>query len=489
MQAVGQWAVAALIGISSTSVFAGKPTAGGWEGKTVTASFQPLAVEADGAINPLKGYYRWRGLEVVPQGERALDAYQRYHWRDLEPTPGNFNFSALLNDLATARSEGRKFAFRIRMMAGYDDGQIYLPADLVGHPSCVAGCGFWADDDPAKSGLTFVPDWNDPYLQQRARHMMTSLATALGSSTADLAWIDVGLYGQYGEWTIHSGLYASAPSGITPITEASKRGFADMHFQAFPGVRQVMFALYSNREALNYGLNQQTLTQLPVGLRVDCLSRAGFFDQWLNHPTDWAQFSNRWQTAPFVAEFCNFESGDPLNNPATARQQAAQFHISTIGNGNFANGVSLSQRWASLSPQEQSDLTALGREAGYRYALTQSSVTLTTAGVLSVSAGLQNLGNAPAYEPWSVRVELRSGAGATVWTGALPGSLGSSMGGGSSQSTSGTWTLPKTLASGGYSLHLTVRSGLTTAPRRALLLANAERAADASIPLTTLRKK
>lgn len=489
MRALGQWIVAAGLTLSFGSALGGKPSASGWEAKNVAPTFQALGLDADASVNPLKGYYRWRGLEVVPQSERALDAYQRYQWRDLEPSPGAFNFSSLLGDLAAARSEGRKFAFRIRMMAGYDDGQVYLPADLVNHPSCAAGCGFWADDDATRAGLTFVPDWNDPYLQQRARQLMTALASALGSSTADLSWIDVGLYGQYGEWTIHSGLYAAAPAGISPITEASKRLFADLHFQAFPSVRQVMFALYSNRDALNYGLNQQTLTQLPVGLRVDCLSRNGFFDQWLNHPADWAMFSTRWQTAPFIAEFCNFESGDPLNNPATARQQAAQFHISSIGNGNFANAVSLSQRWASLSTQEQSDMTLLGREAGHRYALSKATVGLTAAGVLSVAAELKNMGNAPAYEPWSVRVELRSGTGAVVWSGALPGSLAASLGGGSSQTPSASWSLPNGLAAGTYTLQLIVRSGQSTAPRRSLVLANAERAADGAVALTTLRKR
>lgn len=471
----------ALLGLSL-----GQAALAGWDPVNLTPSFQAIPLESDNSVNPLRGYHRWRGVELVPQSERALEAYQRYQWRDLETSPGVYNFSGLLADLATARSEGRKFALRLRMMAGYDDGQIYLPAYLVNHPSCLAGCGFWADDDAVQPGLTFVPDWNDPFLQERARALLQALAQALGTQRHDLAWIDVGLYGQYGEWTLHSALYAQAPAGIVPTSEASKRAFADMHFQAFPDVQQLMFALYSNREALNYGLHQQTLTLKPVGLRVDCLSRASFFDQWLNHPSDWALFSNRWQTAPFVAEFCSFESGDPVNNPAKARQQAAQFHISSIGNGNFAPSVPRDQRWASLTDAERSDLLMLGREAGYRYALQSASVKLSSTGQLNLGAQLQNLGNAPAYEPWQLRAELVNASGAVAWSGTLAIDLRASLGGGSSQNTAAGWKLPKNLAKGSYTLRLVLRS-TATAPRRALQLANIERVGEGGVVLGTLR--
>lgn len=469
-------------------VQAAKPVQG-WESQSRSLSHPAIALASDDTVNPLRGWHRWRNLETVPQSEPALEAYQRYQWRDLEPTLGQYSFTTLLNDLALARSEGRKFALRVRMMAGYDDGQVYLPADLVNHPSCAAGCGFWADDDSAVPGLTFVPDWNDAFLQQRTAALLNALAAALGSSVADLAWIDVGLYGQYGEWTIHSGLYASAPPGVTAISDASKRALAEQHFRAFPGVRQLMFALYNNRDALNYGLNQQTLTSLPVGLRVDCLSRAGFFDQWIHHPSDWALFSTRWQTAPFVSEFCPFSSGDTVNNAAVARQQAAQFHLSSISNGNIATSLPAAQRWASFSAAEQNDLLMLGREAGYRYALSNSQFSLTPNGALSLSATLQNLGNAPAYEPWALKAELVNGSGAVVWSAALPHALGSLTGAGSSQGGSGSFTLPSSLASGSYTLRLVVRSTASAAPRRALKLVNVDRNNEGGVVLGSLRKR
>jgi len=483
-------ACAALAALSFQA-YAAKPTAGAWTAVGSTLNYQAIALAADDTVNPLRGYYRWRNQESIPQAEPALDAYQRYFWRDLEPSEGTYDFSAIQAAITTARNEGRRFAFRLRMMAGYDDNQVYAPAYLVNHPSCSAGCGFWADDSASVSGLTYVPDWNDAFVMQRARALLTALAGALGSA-ADLAWIDVGLYGQYGEWTVHSNLYAGAPAGIVPITDANKREYAKMHFDAFPGAQHVMFALYTNRDALAYGLNQQAITSKPVGLRVDCLSRYGFFDQWTNHATDWAQFSSRWQTAPFVAEFCPFSSGDPQNNPATARQQAAQFHISTIGNGNFATSLPDAQRWSSLTAAEQSDLLMLGREAGYRYAISSVRVDLTTAGALSVTPTVRNHGNAPAYEAWSLRAELVTSGGSVAWSGVIPLNLKASIGAGSSQSLKQTWTLPGSLASGTYTLRLIARDPLAaTNPyaRRPLRFSNIERAADGGVSVVALRKR
>jgi hypothetical protein len=462
---------------------------GTWDPVNTSATHAAIPLASDDTINPLRGYYRWRNQESVPPPAPALDAYQRYQWRDLEPAAGQYDFSALLADRAAALASGRKFAFRLRMMAGYDDDQLYVPAWLVNHPDCLAGCGFWADADAADPGLTFVPDWNDPFVQARARALLQALAAVL--DTRDLAWIDVGLYGQYGEWAMRSSVYAAPPAGITPATNASKREFAKMHFDTFPTAQLVMFVPYSNKDALTYGLLEQTITVKPVGLRVDCLSRYGFFDQWSNRPTEWALFADTWKRAPFVAEFCSFESGDPLNNPATARQQAAAYHLSAIGNGNFATSLPDAQRWASLTPAEQADLRMLGREAGYRYAVASTSVQLATNGALTVQATLANHGNAPTYENWTVWAEMVNAKGQVAWKGALPATLVALSGAGSTQAVQKSFALPKSLAAGDYTLRLVVRDARTDLGtiRPILKWVNTARAADGSLALATLHRR
>ncbi len=466
---------------------AAKPRSAAWTAASESHTYTAIPVASDDTINPLRGYYRWQNQELVPQSAPAKDAYRRYYWKDLEGAAGQYNFSAILNDLAAAKSQGRKFAFRVRMMAGYEDNQLYLPSYVVGNAACQAGCGFWADTDSAVPGLTFIPDWNDGWLQQRARALLSALAAALGPNNPDIAWIDVGMYGQYGEWALRSSAYASPPAGIVAATNASKREFAKMHFDAFPAQQHVMFIPYSNKDALSYGLLEQTITSRPVGLRADCLSRYGYFDQWTNRPTEWAPFANQWQKAPVVSEFCPFTSGDPQNNPATARQQAAAFHISLFSNGNFETSRPDAERWSALTAQEQNDLLMLARESGYRYGVDSSTVSLSDSGALTVTATLRNHGSAPAYEAWQVKVELVNSGGAIVWQAPLNANLGALAGGGVTATTQGSWSLPL-LATGDYTLRLVARDS-SSSPRAPLKWVVSERASDGGLAIATLRKR
>lgn len=468
-------------GASPSSVTA-SPTGAAWQAQTLTRSLTALPVASDDTVNPLRGYYRWRGQEKVPQTTPALDAYQRYRWRDLEPTQGHYNFNTVLADLAAAKAQGRKFALRVQMMLGYDDGQIYVPAYLVGHASCAHGCGWWADYDAGNPLNTFVPDWNDAFVQQRASLLLQALNTALGTSE-DIAWIDIGLYGQWGEWALSSGInYATAPAGVVAATDATKQAFVDMHLQAFSTRQLVMFALYSRFDAVRYATLLQTTTRLPVGLRIDCLGRNGFMNQWLNHPTEWAVLQNVWKQAPFVAEFCGFSAGDANHSAATALQQVRDFHISAIGNGNIGTPT-------DFSGAEQANFLQVGREAGYRYRVESASVVLDGGGLLNVSAVVRNDGNAPTYEPWDVLLELNGSAARTVWSQTLDGDLKASLGAGSGQTFTTSVQLP-TLAAGSYTLRLIARDGrrLTGIPVRApLRWTVAERASDGGLDLATLR--
>ena len=188
-----------------------------------------------------------------------------------------------------------------------------------------------------------------------------------------------------------------------------------------------------------------------------------------------------------VSEFCPFSSGDAQNNPATARQQAALFHVSLVSNGNFQTHLPDAQRWPGLTPAEQNDLLMLGRESGYRYAVASSTVTLTSNGALTLTTQLRNDGNAPAYEAWTVKVELVNSAGAVAWSAPTAANLKSLLGGGASASWQNSWTLPA-LPVGDYTLRLVARDG-SAAPRAPMKWTITERAADGTLSVATLRRR
>jgi hypothetical protein len=441
---------------------AGKKPPGAWDPVSATTSHSLKPVATDDTVNPMRGFHMWQNQFLAPVDKGTRDAFRRYYWRDFETSEGVYNFTLLIEDMKKARDNGRKFAFRLRMMAGYaDTNELFTPAHMVGNPQCLSGCGFWYDANPADAGgKTFIPDWNDPYVIARSRALLGALKTRIEQEGLlnSIAWIDVGMYGQYGEFVLQE-VYGSQPPGITKVTPENKREYAKMHFDIFPEQQHVMFVPFSNEEVLDWGLRVQTITTKPVGLRVDCLSQDGYFKQWSDRSSHWIPFENQWKKAPFVAEFCPFKSPDledPLDNPATARAQAAFYHISTIGNGNFQLHKPDADRFSTLTPQDQSDLLMLGREMGYRYGVERTVVTVAN-GVLNFTATIRNDGNAPTYEPWSVRVELVNSSGAVSWTGLLGAfNLNTLYGAGSSQMVQASFTLPA-LAAGNYQLRMSAR--------------------------------
>ena len=422
-----------------------------------------LPAASDTTRNPGRGYHRWRGQPAAvpePHAPAPLEAFQRYTWAQLEDaTPGSYKIAAtLLADRAAARARGERFAFRIQPMRGYGSGVADVPAYLSAtstqpecnapHPVCM-----WSTQPGSPASGTYVPNWNHPYVLARMQALLTQVSQALGD-TSDIAWVDVGLYGQYGEWAL-SGTQvdytgpAAVASGVAPASDATKRAIARMHFEAFPQVRQLMFVPYSNLDTLRYAFFEQAITALPVGLRWDCLGKAGYMDQWLHRPADWALIKDRWQTAPWVAEFCPFGAGSADPSAATAAQQVRDFHVGTVGNANLPSA------WAAFSAAEQQALAAVGREAGYRLAATQASVTQPTPGTLRVALQVGNLGHAPVYEPWVLQAQVRDASGQVLGTQVLlDAAQVRGIIAGRPALVDASWALPAAAPAGSYALHL-----------------------------------
>lgn len=387
-----------------------------WEIKPIIATrvFDPLPDTSAQTRLPLSGFHQWRGQQLVPGQHPAREQYQRYYWKDLEPSDGVYNFDTILNDLKKANDAGSAFAFRIRMMAGYDDDNRYYPAWLSGSAECAASPCEWSTDvNPAVAGFTYIPDWNHPFLLDRAEAMLKALGNALPAN-AEIAFIDIGMYGQYGEWALSKDIqYENAPAGIIPVTVASKKAFIDMHVDAFPNRQLLMFALKEHVDEIVYA-RTQTQESIPSGLRVDCLGKNGFFDQWKNSPLQFIKISNYWTAAPFIGEFCGFAGSDAEASFEIALQQIQDYHIASVGNGNFGDpSLSNTQKFSSLPVEDQNKLMEIGQQTGTKIHL--SSATVEYFGPEAhITLNLTNPGNAPLYIPFDVGLEMRQSGSATL---------------------------------------------------------------------------
>ncbi|MBS1507244.1 MAG: DUF4832 domain-containing protein [Bacteroidetes bacterium] len=368
-------------------------------------SFQLPDVEVDMTINPLRGLYRWRDMELAPQNEPSKDSYQRYYWRDLEPGEGQYDFSIVLRDMNKAITEGRKFSFRIRMMSGYEDNQVYMPSWLKGHDRCKAGCGWWTDTDTSNEGKTFIPDWNDPFIISKAE----ALLVELNKNVTSIGWIDIGMYGQYGEWALSGEVdYSNAPANIFPATLETKKKYIDMHINAFPGRQFVIDIVRQNIDAIVYAIDRTPAR--PVGLRLDCLGDGSFFNQWTDHLSDWNKIRDAWKKAPFISEFCPFEASTEQRGMSIAIDQIKEYHISLVGNGNVGkNSLAVDQRWLALPEADKNAMLTIAKISGYRYGITSGSISLGNDNTLAITTNWVNQGNAPLYEPYQVEIHLQQG--------------------------------------------------------------------------------
>jgi hypothetical protein len=309
----------------------------------VTLQPTPISLEDPELVNPGRGFYRWRGVEIVPVPEPAYDEYDRFFWHDpenpeesIETYSGVYNFSRIDNALSAAASRGHKFAFRIRTMANKRSGKRYVPDYL-------ADCGW-------NYRGTFIPDWNSACFLDNAARLMNALGARYNNDPR-VAWMDIGLYGEWGEWALSEETYTAAPQGTSMATDESLTRIIDMQVNAFPNVRKVMMAK-TRASAVIHALSRSD----QIGWRVDCFARNGYFN-FHSHPDHlpaWDLMQDRWKTAPVIVEFCT--DNVSLSN-STPLKQVQEFHISLIGNGNIRS-------WERLNKLSQQNLTLWGKPPG-----------------------------------------------------------------------------------------------------------------------------
>lgn len=445
-----------------------------------TCAFTEISLANDDTVNPMRGYHRWYKLELVPQPSPAQVAYVRYLWNTIETSQGVYDFSNILKDANAAKAAGKKFAFRIMPMMGYGDNNIYVPGDIYQNAACAHNCGFWSPSDTAAS-RTFVPDWNDPWFLSREKAVLTAVRDQLTAAGITLAWVDVGMYGQYGEWYIDPTVYNAAPAGITLATDATKQAIGQMHADLFPNDQLLVVALQPEKTFLTWAMNQTT-TRKPVGLRNDCLGRDWALSKWDKNPADFTLIQDRWKIAPFVGELCSPDADKYIIDTSLARTQVAHFHMTTVANGNFASAIKdTTKRWAAITEAQQSDMLMMGHEAGYRYVVSNSSVSLNTDGSLHIKATIRNAGNAPTYDDWTLTLQLLDSSGNVVATTPVSLDLKASVGAGSTQSIEQNWSPAAPVASR-YSIRLTATNSFWPI----LKWATAERNSDGSVTIATV---
>jgi hypothetical protein len=289
---------------------------------TVTPTGIPLA-NAE-IVNPMRGFYRWYGAEPIPQPRPADDQYARFGWRQLEPSRGQYDFSAIEQALQGAKNAGAKFAFRIMSINEFTspiEVPSYLAQEASGAYCTYNGAQIW------------VPAWDSPQFLARAQALMSALGARFNGDPR-LGYYDIGIYGHWGEW--HTDGLCTPSASIT-----TKRALVDMQVAAFSNTRILMNSGGKEVDAFIYALSKSPR----IGIRVDSLCSPWFDSQFTESPQKLAAMQDRWKTAPVITEFFTWNP----SNIALCDQQVGSWHIAALANGSIDN-------WSSYSRSASADL-------------------------------------------------------------------------------------------------------------------------------------
>lgn len=400
--------------------------------------------------NATRGQYAWNGITPDPSNWPDSDVYYRdqIQWKQLEPSPGVYNFSIIDQGLAAAQARGYKFGFRI-MAFSPSFGNDLAPA--------------WIPTDPANS-LGMV-QWNSSTFLAEWANLMTALGRKYDHDPR-LGWLDMGGYGSYGEWHIFD-----QPG--TAISRTNMQTVMRAVTDAFPD--KPTLAMTTNTTFLTDAMALSP----KVGVRMDCLGTQNGPNGSLIDQVPAAL--SRWKTAPVITEWCNGTLGQNVNEYALGDSQVANYHISLLSSGNFPTAYN------NMNSSDQASFAHANKSSGYRYQIDNATIPAQIAQNTSfdLTSSWENVNVAPTYQPWITQFQLRNSTGQVSW------SVNSSLDLRQLLPTNGTplqihdnFSLPLGVAAGTYTLAVRIidPDGYLTP----MNLANQGRASDGSYVLGTI---
>lgn len=344
--------------------------------------------------NPLKGWARWG--ENLSGAEGGSLAYVAVYWRDIEPEEGRYDFASLEEQwhFEEWAEQGMHLILRVVADEPGSDRHMDIPQWLY---NAMDGAGTWYNND---YGQGFSPDYESPVF--RAAH--ARLLRALGrryDGDPRVAYVELGSLGHWGEWHVNvdSGIPAFPTSEVTD-------GYVEDYVRAFPHTPLMMRRPY---EAVNrHGL--------------------GLFDDSFGEASSEARFAG-WITAGYVSD----QNGEAL--PASP-----DFWKKGPSGGEFASSVDLealltddfdralaylrflhtswlgphSPRQSRLSPEAWQNARRMEQEMGYCFTLRRAALRTWPLGTRRLTLEFENIGMAPMYADWKLRVEVRDASGRPV---------------------------------------------------------------------------
>ena len=361
----------------------------------------------DTLYNPGMGFVNTMGDIMYLQPDdypETKTTYVRWYWDEVEPLEDDFQFTMVDSAIAAAKARGETFSFRLMAASG---SATEVPQWLIDKGIAKGNC----------SGFDFEPDFSDATFRAYA----DSLVTAFGErydGNPDVEFVDVGMFGTWGEWNLAGNSYADCS---TPIPDDSIiDDYVDMHLSAFPNTPLTMpmaqhaVTAYANTHG--------------VGWRGDCFGDWDMFGTWSHMGDEYPDYldsdpapRDAWETAPVAFEIC-YNLNSWLN---TFGYGDTEFSA-TIDTGVAWHGSTVNLKYHDILPDAYWPyVLEWQRKLGYRFVLDsiRNVASVTPDNNVVLTTNWSNTGVAPVYRPYRLAFRIRAANDSVSVTKITPANL------------------------------------------------------------------
>lgn len=203
--------------------------------------------------NPGKGYLRYAvsGTQSEDVLQYASAGYARFHWAEIEPSEGVYNWQPIDDAIAYWESHGKGFAFGV-INANTANATAYVT------PKWVFDAGAQYTQTTLSGGtVQYTPVWNDTIFLQKVTNFVNALAERYDGNQS-VEFIDIRSYGNYGE--MHVGNLNS-----TALSLDDRKVHIDIYANAFEKTNLLM----NVNKSADTGAIAKYAVSKGVGLRND----------------------------------------------------------------------------------------------------------------------------------------------------------------------------------------------------------------------------